>query len=162
MRSKGGTRGIGVFVVVLMLGISLGASSQAKAPRKRKGPVRIAIEHLGVAPKSVTVTDLYTSTHNRVTHVYLRQVIKGEETIGAEATVNVQDGSVVYSGSRFIDPKDASGDPMLDATDALEIAVRSVRSAGRVTQMPTLAYRVLEDRTARLAFEIEIETSKHW
>ena len=162
MRSKGAARGVGLLVIVLMMGISAGTTSQAKAPGKRKDPVRIAIEHLGVDPKTVMVTDLYTSEHNQVTHVYLRQVSEGEEILGAEATVNIQDGVVIFSGSRFIDPKDASGDPMLEAPDALAIAMQSVGTVGRVTKMPTLAYRVLEDRSARLAFVMEIETSKHW
>ena len=108
------------------------------------------------------VTDLYRSDHNGVTHVYLRQLIKGEDAEGAVANVNIQDGVVVFSGSRFIDPKDASGEQVLDDRDALDLAMRSVGGEGDVTEDPALVYRVLADRTARLAFVMNIETPKHW
>ncbi|MFN2587924.1 MAG: M36 family metallopeptidase [Actinomycetota bacterium] len=151
---------VGLLMVASSAGAPAVAGSQAK---RRRGPASIAIKHLRVNPKSVKVTDLYTSNHNHVTHVYLRQVIKGEETVGAEATVNIQDGAVVYSGSRFIDPKDASGDPVLDARSALSAALASLRGEiHRVTRPPSLVYRVLPDRTARLAYDMEIETSRHW
>jgi extracellular elastinolytic metalloproteinase len=131
--------------------------------RKRMGPVETAIKHLRLKPKAVKVTDVYTSDHNGVTHVYLRQVVKGEEVIGAEATVNVQDGAVVFSGTRFVDPKDVSGDQVLDARSALEAALSSLKGEVRaVARQPALAYRVLPDRTARLAYDMEIETARHW
>lgn len=162
VRSKIAAGGVGVLAAVLMIGMPVGASSQAKASKDRKSPARIATEHLGVDRDSVRVTDLYTSGHNQVTHVYLRQLIKGEDVVGGVATVNIQDGAVIFSGSRFVDPKDASGEQLLDATDALEVAMRSVGAEGVVTEAPALVYRALPDRTARLAFELEIETPKHW
>src|SRR5688572_20491055 len=70
---------------------------------QRSEAAEIAVAHLGVDPESVRVTDEYTSDHNGVTHVYLRQIADGVDVAGADATVNVQDGIVVYSGSRFID-----------------------------------------------------------
>ena len=165
MRSKGPARFLALLMAVLVLGVSAVATSQAKPSSKQarsKGPARIAIDHLGLKAKNVKVTDLYTSGHNDVTHVYLRQLIKGEETMGAEATVNIQHGKVIFSGTRFIDPKDATGQQMLSAPEALEIALISV-GGGVVTTPPALVYRVLPDRTARLAFEMEIEaSSKHW
>ncbi|MDQ3957715.1 MAG: hypothetical protein M3273_05265, partial [Actinomycetota bacterium] len=91
MHSKSKVRISGLLVVALLMGLPAAASSRAETPKKRKGPVEIALRHLGVNSKSAKVTDLYTSNHNRVTHVYLRQVVKGTETIGAEATVNIQD-----------------------------------------------------------------------
>jgi extracellular elastinolytic metalloproteinase len=162
MRSKAAAGGVGVLAAILMIGMPVVASSQAKTSRKERGPVRIAIEHLGLDPKSVDVTDVYTSNHNGVTHVYLRQRIEGEDAQGAVASAHIQDGVVVHSGSRFIDPKKASGEQKLDAADALEIAMRSVEGQGVVTEDPALVYRVLPDRSARLAFEMEIETSEHW
>ncbi|MDQ4025945.1 MAG: M36 family metallopeptidase [Actinomycetota bacterium] len=160
------TRVWALLTAAVLLALPAAASSQArtsKSSKSRKSPVAIAVKHLGVNRKAVTVTDLYTSDHNRVTHVYLRQVIKKTETLGAEAVVNIQDGVVVYSGSRFIDPKDASGDQVLDARDALRVAARSVRSASReVVGEPILVYRVLDDHTARLSYDVEITTSRHW
>ena len=150
-----------VLLALLMMVMAVGPSSSAK-PSRGKSPARIAMEHLNVDPDSVKVTDLYSSDHNGVTHVYLRQKIKGTAAEGAVANVNIQDGVVVFSGSSFINPKKASGEQVLDATDALAIAMRSVGGRGIVTDAPALVYRVLDDRTARLAFVTEIETSKHW
>jgi hypothetical protein len=154
---------IGLLVASSMTGLPRAAGSQKARDKGRAAAVRTATRHLRVNPKSVEVTDLYTSDHNRVTHVYLRQVIKGEETVGAEATVNIQDGVVVYSGSRFIDPKKASGDQVLGAPEALRVATSSLASTTQtVTRAPRLVYRVLRDRTARLAYDMEIRTPRHW
>ncbi|MDQ4064429.1 MAG: M36 family metallopeptidase [Actinomycetota bacterium] len=156
-----------IIVVGLLMGASLtglpATAQQKETYSKRRGPVAIAIKHLGVKPESVKVTDLYTSDHNRVTHVYLRQVIKGVETMGAEATVNIQDGGVVYGVKHFVDPKDASGDQVLDPAAALDAAISSLRADSyEVTDPPVLVYRVLDDHTARLAYDVAIATDRHW
>ncbi|HEX2195323.1 MAG TPA: M36 family metallopeptidase [Actinomycetota bacterium] len=155
-------------MVGLLLGASLTGLPVAARPKhdggaKRQAAVAKAIRHLGVKPKSVKVTDLYTSDHNGVTHVYLRQRIRGEEALGAAATVNIQNGVVVFSRKHFVDPRNASGDQVLDATEALDRAVASLRTDSyEVTRPPRLAYRVLDDHTARLAYEVEIQTDDHW
>ncbi len=109
MRSKKMARLVGLLTAALLVGAQAGASSQAEPLKKRSSAAQIAMKHLGVNRKSAKVTDLYTSRHNRVTHVYLRQIVKGEEVMGAEATVNIQNGVVVFSGTRFVDPRDAEG-----------------------------------------------------
>jgi hypothetical protein len=82
---------------------------------------------------------------------------------GADATVNIQDGIVIYSGSRFIDPEAISGEQLLDARAAADIAAATVRARrADMVGAPTLLYRVLEDRTARLAFDVQISTPRHW
>ena len=152
-----------LMLAALLLALSAPVGSLAETSKRRNDPVRIAAEHLGVKRASVKVTDLYTSNHNGVTHVYLRQIVRKKETLGAEATVNIQDGVVVHSGSRFIDPKDASGDQVLDAGSALRAAAASVRSDSReILGDPALVYRVLDDRSARLAYDVEITTDSHW
>ncbi len=163
MRSKLVPPLVGLLMAASVTALPAAAGSRPEAAKKRNGPVATATKHLGVPRKSVKVTDLYTSDHNRVTHVYLRQVIKGTETVGAEATVNIQDGVVVYGGSRFIDPKDASGEQVLDASAALDAATSSLRTdTFQVTRSPFLVYRVLDDRSARLAYDVEIATERHW
>lgn len=162
MRSKSIFRVVGLLMVALLLGLPA-AASQAKDSKRSNDAVQIAIEHLGVKRDSVTVTDLYTSDHNKVTHVYLRQVIDRVETMGAEATVNIQDGVVIFSGSRFIDPKKASGDQLINGATAVGIAASSVRAADReIASAPSLVYRVLRGRVARLAYDVEITTATHW
>jgi extracellular elastinolytic metalloproteinase len=163
MRSKSLALLVGLLTATSLIGLPTAASPKAGKGKRSREPEQIAIEHLGVKRKAVEVTDLYTSDHNGVTHVYLRQVVKGTETLGAEATVNIQDGAVVFSGSRFIDPKDASGDPVLDAGSALEVAAASVEAAdAEIVTEPVLVYRVLRDHTARLVYDVQISTARHW
>ncbi|HEX2294512.1 MAG TPA: M36 family metallopeptidase [Actinomycetota bacterium] len=163
MRSKAISILVGLLLGASLTGLPVVARAKPDRPSKRHPAVALAIKHLGVKPKSVTVTDLYTSDHNRVTHVYLRQVIRGEETLGAEATVNVQNGAVVYGVKHFIKPGEATGDQVLDASAALDAAISSLRTGSyEVTRPPALAYRVLDDHTARLAYDMEIATDDGW
>ena len=163
MRSKWLARSIPLVALLMVASLAAAPVTAGARSKKRAGTVEKAIKHLRLKPKAVEVTDVYTSDHNGVTHVYLRQVVKGEEVIGAEATVNIQDGAVIFSGTRFIDPKDASGDQVLDARSALAAALSSLKGDVKaVTRRPTLGYRVLPDRTARLAYDMEIETARHW
>ncbi len=163
MRSKKMARLVGLLTAALLLGVQAGASSQAEPREKRTSAAQIAMKHLGVNRKSAKVTDLYTSGHNRVTHVYLRQVVKGEEVMGAEATVNVQNGVVVFSGTHFVDPRKAEGEQLLDPSSALKIAAASVSAPTRdIVKGPVLVYRVLKDHSVRLAYDVQITTSRHW
>ena len=123
----------------------------------------IAIAHLGVDPESVRVTDEYTSDHNGVTHVYLRQIVDGTDVAGADATVNVQNGVVVYSGSRFVDTSEVSGSQQLPVDIALEIAKSNAPSeSAEVVGTPELLYRVLDDGSIRLVYDVQVQTPKHW
>ncbi|HEV3475241.1 MAG TPA: hypothetical protein VG602_07740, partial [Actinomycetota bacterium] len=82
--------------VFLML-TALPATQVSAEHQQLSEAARIAIAHLGVAPEQVRVTDEYTSAHNQVTHVYLRQVKDGLDVAGADATVNIQDRTVIFS-----------------------------------------------------------------
>lgn len=152
----------------LLIMAALAASPVSAKPKDDKkkdqsDAVQIAIEHLGVDPATVRVTDVYASAHNGVTHVYLRQTSDGVDVAGADATVNVQDGVVVYSGSRFIDPQDVSGDQVLDSGPASDIASATVRAGGaEIVKAPVLLYLVLDDGSARLVYDIQIATPRHW
>jgi len=138
--------------------------TQVSADHEEFSPeAQIAIAHLGVDPESVRVTDEYTSAHNGVTHVYLRQISGGEDVAGADATVNVQDGIVIHSGSRFVDPSELSGSQELSAKTALELASASVEEEGaEAVTSPELLYRVLADGTIRLVYDVQIQTPTHW
>ena len=165
MRSKAFAVAVGLIVVlaVAVAPVSAKKGGKKKQPPPPKDPIQIAIEHLGVDPSSVVVTDAYTSDHNNVTHVYLRQLVDGTEVLGADANVNVQNDAVVFSGSRFIDEQDATGQQELSAAEAVDIAVGAVRSdKARVVGGRRLAYRVLDNHKARLAHEVQVKTDKHW
>jgi extracellular elastinolytic metalloproteinase len=113
----------------------------------------------------VAITDEYTSEHNGVTHVYLRQRHDGLEVLGAEATVNVQDGEVLHAGHRFIDglAANASGVKVLSADAALTVAALHVDAdRGLARSAPVLRYRALDDGTARLVYDLELVTGDHW
>ncbi len=163
MRSKSIALLVGLLVGAAVTAVPVSATAKTEKPKKRSDPIRIAINHLGVDRKSVRVTDLYTSAHNDVTHVYLRQVRDGVDIEGADATVNIQGRVVVFSGSRFIDPEDASGEQVLDRRTASEIAAASVRADdSEVVRAPVLVYRALDDGSARLAYDVQIATLRHW
>ena len=149
-------------VVALLLLIALSITPVAAQDPGHSQAAQIAIEHLGVDPDGVRVTDEYTSEHNGVTHVYLRQVADGVDVAGADATVNVQDEVVVHSGTRFIDPSELSGTQVLEAQLARQAALAATKGSGSVVGAPTLVYRVLDDRSARLAWDVQVQTSKHW
>ena len=164
MRAKAISILVGLLIAGSLTGLPVAAGRTTDGPtKKEKGAIALALKHLGLKSKDANVTDLYTSDHNGVTHVYLRQVIKGEETRGAEAVVNIQDDAVVFSGKHFIDPKDATGDQVLDAGAALDRVIASLRTTSyEVTRPPVLVYRVLDDHTARLAYDVEILAGVHW
>ena len=162
MRSKSIALAVGLLLAISLAGMPA-AKPKAKKPDKRRDPVEIAVRHLGVKRESVKVTDLYTSDHNKVTHVYLRQVADGVDVAGADATVNIQNGVVVYSGSRFLKPGKVSGEQRFDPHVALGIAAESVKATdAEVTSGPTLVYRALDNGIARLAFDVQISTARHW
>ncbi len=162
MRSSLFVRMIGVSLAALLMGLSGSHTSRAEDSDRHERAIRIAVEHLGVERKSVEVTDIYTSNHNQVTHVYLRQIIKGRDTMDAVATVNVQNGVVVYSGSRFINRRNASGEQVLSERSALALAEAAVASSDRqVLSRPSLVYRVLRNGRARLAYDVQIATPQH-
>ncbi len=153
----------GILLVALLIGIALPTAEVSANQDEPSEAARIAMAHLGVDPADVRITDEYTSDHNGVTHVYLRQIVDGVDVAGADATVNIQDGVVVYSGSRFIDPSEATGEQQLSGAAALDIATAAVNTDQiRAISRPVLLYRVLEDGTARLAYDIQIQTSRHW
>jgi extracellular elastinolytic metalloproteinase len=85
--------------------------------------------------KNVSVTSSYTSAHNGVTHVYLRQQHQGLDVYGAEANVNVaRDGSVLSAGSSFLGNLAAAIRGTTPARSAAEAAQAAAQSAGLLTQ----------------------------
>ena len=152
-----------ILLVAVLTMTALQVTSVSADHEPRSEAAEIAIAHLGVDPEGVRVTDEYTSAHNGVTHVYLRQISNGLDIAGADATVNVQDGVVVHSGSRFVDASEVSGSQQLDADAAVDIAQSTVPSDdAEVVAGPELLYRVLDDRTVRMVYDVQVQTPKHW
>ena len=151
-------------------------------------------EELGLTQADVgdvIVTDAYTSEHNGVSHVYLRQRFQGVEVYGANINVNVSsDGTVLSHGSDFV-PNLASAvnrtSPVLDPVEAARAAAAAVGlapaplqileqrggaaretllSGGGISLSPIpvkLVYQPVEG-AVRLAWDVQIEevTQLHW
>ena len=157
---------VGALVVLLALTVApVAAQSEERSPEAEIAIAHLANEFSAADLEGITVTDEYTSDHNGVTHVYLRQARDGVPVVGAEATVNVKDKVVVYSGNRFIhDIADsASGSPVLTPQVAVTKAVADAGAdRGAVKAAPKLVYRALEDGSARLSYNVEVVTEQHW
>lgn len=157
--------------------------------------IRSEPEKYGVTATDVDelqVTDAYTSAHNQVTHVYVRQAVGGTPVAGSLANVNVdRDSAVVHFGSRLVAGVDgaASGIATLDAVQAVGAAATAldletptglellgestdgdVRTAlvsdGGISSRPipaALTYQATED-AVQLAWVVEIEQTDgvHW
>jgi hypothetical protein len=142
----------------------------------------------GLAPADVDeleITDSYTSAHNGVSHVYLRQQHRGLDVLDAVANVNVlPDGEVLSAGSRMLPDLDgvATGTAVLGAPAAFAAAAEALGlatptdvvtlaapegieqsttiSQGGVAARPVrahLAYQALPVGTARLAWVLDLE-----
>ena len=189
------TAALAVTALIAAPAVAAGGSSSDR------DPVEVALEDIrsnpgkyGVTAADVDellVTDAYTSRHNAVWHVYVRQAVGGTPVAGSLANVNVdRNGSVVHFGSRLVPDVDrASGRAALDAVGAVRAAARGleldepvglellgestdgeVRTAlvsdGGVAARPipaALTYQASAD-VVRLAWIVEIEEpdGQHW
>ena len=166
MQSRIRSLGVALTLVVVttLAAAPLGAQESGRSPE-----AEIAIAHLSEelgeeALAGVVITDEYTSDHNGVTHVYLRQAVNGTPVIGNEATVNVQDGTVLYSAAQF-NVVTASGAQQITPEQALAAAAAAVAAdtpKGRVHGTPEVAYRALPNGKARLAYSLQIVDEHHW
>jgi hypothetical protein len=164
-----GSRSVALLLALMLL-LALAVTPVAARQEALSAEAQVAVAHLADDYAEgdvgdVVVTDEYTSAHNGVTHVYLRQRHDGLDVRGAEATVNVQNGLVVYTGSRFLTDLAAStsGRQVLDESDALLAAATAAEAdRGAVRGAPELIYRALGDGTARLAYHVEVVTADHW
>lgn len=133
--------------------------------------VTVARDHLAAElgaedVAAAIVTDEHTSQHNGVTHVYLRQVVGGLEVLGADATVNVRDGEVLFTDHRLIDEVAGavSGSRVLSPSEAVASGAIAVGADPRaVTGEPGLAYQVTERATAaRLVWSFQLRSEHDW
>ena len=167
MQSRIRSLGVALTLVVVttLAAAPLGAQESGHSPE-----AEIAIAHLteelGAATLAgVVITDEYTSDHNGVTHVYLRQRVNGTPVMGNEATVNVQDGTVLYAEHQFAKVVATSGSQQITADQAVAAAAAAVAAdtpKGEVHGTPEVAYRALPNGQARLAYSLQIVDEHHW
>lgn len=94
-------------------------------------------EWLSAESTPLTVTDQYTSRHNGVTHIYLRQQHGGLAILNAVANINIAaDGSVINANERFFRGpigRAPAPEPVLTATAA---ATRAAEQLGAPVRQP--------------------------
>ena len=175
------------FFVLVLAGSGASPAAGGETPRYLTGPQtgsarELALAYLGQQGQRLGVTDRnlpslvvireYTSQHNGVTHVYLRQHLDGLEVAGADVSVNVaRDGSIINVGGAVVSNLDqpvAGRNPTLDATQALQAAARhlGLNSAALPSEpVPSkLVYQPVAKGGVRLAWQLEIEepSGEHW
>ncbi|OZJ02560.1 hypothetical protein BZG36_04337 [Bifiguratus adelaidae] len=73
-------------------------------------PQAIAVEFAKQSGSDFVVKNAYTSEHNGVTHVYLRQVVDGLEVVNGDMNINVDaDGRIISHGASFYRPHPEKG-----------------------------------------------------
>jgi extracellular elastinolytic metalloproteinase len=126
---------------------------------------------LGLSSQDIAgalVTDQYTSSHNGVTHIYMRQQYQGLEVHSANININIAaDGSVINVGNRFVPDIDTAINttaPFLNRGEAISAAAYSLGldpARGPVSRnpiAPRLVYQPVAKGSVRLAWELEIYT----
>ncbi|MCL4117593.1 UNVERIFIED_CONTAM: hypothetical protein GTU68_066761, partial [Idotea baltica] len=80
--------------------------------------------------EQLIITDVYTSKHNNVTHVYLRQQHNGIEVYSANANANVWKDKVLNTGNQFqynLNRKINNTSPAITAGQAVEFAATHLK-----------------------------------
>ncbi len=104
-------------------------------------PLDIALNYLRQNRKSlgltetdlaeVIVKDRYTSQHNQVTHIYLRQRLGGIEVFNGDININIdREGRVINLGSRFVPDLSHAANrkrPLLTAVTAAQRAAQHLK-----------------------------------
>lgn len=160
----------------------------AAAVATARGHIDGRLESMGLEAADVqelVVSDVYTSRHNSVTHVYFQQRRGGIDVYGALINVNVlADGEILNSGNRAygqLGQRDLAAEPVLSARQALDTALaatdlvarepivvlaapagaarETIFSNGGVAIEPIparLVYAADENRRLHLAWQVEI------
>ena len=101
------------FTPVFLICWSLMILSSNVLLAQKQSPLDVALRHFELNRagydltetdvSNITLSDLYTSRHNGVTHVYLRQQHAGISLGGAITNINIlPDGRVLNMGNRFV------------------------------------------------------------
>ncbi len=194
----------GVRRILLVLMASALILPQAMAPSPAVGQQELDFEQIAIDYVRAHAADFgldaddvaeirasasYTSQHNRVTHVYLRQQRGGIDVANANMTVNIdRHGEVIFVGNRFVPLPPPSGTAALSAVEAAEAAaaelgikadanVQVLESSGGVARatelsrggisarkIPAKLVYELVDGKLVLAWNVEIEevSFNHW
>jgi hypothetical protein len=104
--------------------------------------------------KEVALVDRYRSDHNGVTHLYIRQQLRGLDVIGAEINANVAaDGRIISLDSGFIGNLRAA----VAGGGALRSAEASVQGFARGLGLAAPARLTVNQRRGGVAAEVEFD-----
>ena len=159
--------------VVLATFAAVAALAEASIPLPKDEAERMAIDHLrascatlGLTDEDVAdivVKDIYSSRHNGLTHVYLRQRHEGIEVADADMTLNVTaSGQVSHVGHRFVSDLASRVEPALPSVSAADALARvaadlGAPSASRGDVPAALRYRQQPGGNLQLVWELEID-----
>ncbi|MBY4678184.1 M36 family metallopeptidase [Marinobacterium arenosum] len=168
--------------------LGLAPSSTQAAPANANNPIQylsgpqqgdplgIAIRYLqqnhqalGLSRQDIAdfmVSDHYSSSHNGVSHIHLRQRYRGIEVHNASLNINIAaDGSVINLGNHFIANLETAintTEPALPLGQAISAAARALGldpAIGPISRNPIsgkLVYQPVAKNLLRLAWDVEI------
>ena len=155
----------GLLLVAGLAGSPVAADNAEYSPAAKIALAYFAQEYAAEDLAEVRVTDEYTSDHNGVTHVYLRQQLDGEDVVGANANANIKNGRVLYAGSSFVHNlrDSASGLQQLTVEQAIAAALDAVEAdRDELSGKRELKYFAVDDETVRRAYNVQVVTDAHW
>ena len=122
-----------LLLTLLALGPAVAATDQEKAQALvvARGLLSQRAPAMGLQAadlEGLIVTDSYTTKHNGVTHIYVRQSLRGIELANGNSTLNVdRDGKLLSIGNRLVPDLAArvnTNRPLLDREQAIRRAAQ--------------------------------------
>lgn len=130
-----------IFINVGMHAQDIATAQETALRFLRTNPVQFNLSAQDVA--EVRISDIYTSQHNRVVHVWLQQQHAGIPVHNALFGLHIRDGQVYHLGHRFIPDLAQRVNttlPSLSAARALDLVLRDLGFAA--TDMPRLKQKI--------------------
>jgi extracellular elastinolytic metalloproteinase len=143
--------------------------SQSTAATRALEYVRAQASSLGVTPADLSdliVTSETVSPHTRVTHVYVRQRVRGIEIVGADVTVTIApNGSSTHQAGSLVANVAAAANRPASTLTRSEATTRAAAHVNvvlpevkRKTRPAKLVYHPVAPGKLRLGWQIEIDT----
>jgi hypothetical protein len=143
------------------------AVSRERAEQSAFDYLRASYVTLGLTADDVAdlvSKDLYSSAHNGVTHVYLRQRHRGIEVAGTEITLYVTaDGHVHHVSHRLLSGLASRAGTSLPSLSAADAETRAAADLALSASVPgpalraSLIYHLMADGSLRLAWDLMID-----
>ncbi|KAF9971083.1 hypothetical protein BGZ65_010644, partial [Modicella reniformis] len=99
-----------------------------------ENPTKVATDFVEkhLTSSDYIIKNAYTSKHNGITHVYLRQVVEGLEVVNGDINVNVDsNGNVISYGDSFFKGGAVDSDGLLSIRDWIQQEGEAILEQGR-------------------------------